>query len=239
MKRPAKLMLTLILLFVLLTSFLPISASANSAEPPSLMVLINNPPNDLTIEITNDNGQKAAIFRRVAWEGYYIVYHNFKTDGIYKLRVTTQGESFDCQTSQTLKHYCSVFTLNLSTQELTPGTAPLHTMLVVFIRVALTLLIEGALFWLFRYRKKRSWLVFLFVNLATQGLLSILLSNGNISPFLIYDLWLAEIPVFFIEMIIMPILIVEHSKPRTVLFAFIANAVSLVAGIFIITILPV
>lgn len=239
MKHSAKLILTLSLLCVLVTSLLPISASANSAEPPSLVILVNNPPNDLTIELVNKSGQQEATFRRVAWEGYYIVYHNFKTDGIYQLSVTAQGETFVCETIQPLDYYCSVFTLNLSTQELTPGTAPLHNMLVVSIRVALTLLIEGLFFWLMGYRKKRSWLVFIIINLATQFILSLLLSSGNISTFKLYDLWIAETPVFIIEMILMPILIAEHSKFRTVTFAFIANAISLIAGSIIITVIPV
>lgn len=240
MKHSAKQMLTFGLLCVLMLSVLPISASANSAEPPSLVILINNPPDDLSIEITNTSGKNEATFRQVAWEGYYIVYHDFRTDGIYKLRVTTQGKSFDCQTSQPLKHHCSVFTLNLSTQKLAPGTAPLHSALIIFMRLVLTLLIEGALFWLFGYRNKRSWFVFLFVNLATQGLLSFLLiGDGNTSTYLLYELYFAEIPVFLLEMILMPILLKEHSKTRTVLFAFIANQISLIAGSYIITILPV
>jgi hypothetical protein len=240
LKRSVKRILTLNLLCLLLFSVLPISASANSAEPPALVIVVSNPPDDLKIEITNDSGRKEATFRRVAWEGYYISYHNFKTDGIYNLKVTADGKSFTCQTSQPLTHYCSVFTLNLSKQELTPGTAPLHSALMVAVRLVMTLIIEGALFWLFGYRTRRSWFVFLLVNITTQGLLSILLSSsGNSSPYVLYSLLLAEIPVFLSEMLIMPVFINEQSKPHTVLFAFIANTLSLIEGSFLIKILPI
>ena len=39
--------------------------------------------------------------------------------------------------------------------------------------MALTLLLEGALFWLFGYRLRRSWLVFLLANLITQGAVNV------------------------------------------------------------------
>lgn len=239
MKRAGKRMLFIIFLCVLLTSLLPVSASANAAEPPSLVILVHNPPEDLTIELVNGSERQETAFRRIGWEGYYIVYHNFKADGIYKLRVTTQGARFDCQTSQPLNHYCSVFTLDLSARTLTPGTAPLHTLLTVSVRVALTLVIEGILFWLFGYRKNRSWRVFILVNLATQLVLTLLLRSGYTFSIKLYDLWLAEVPVFLIEMFAMPILIKEHSKRRAVLFAFLANTASLSAGSLLITVLPV
>ena len=55
---------------------LPLPASANSAEPPQLSVVVEHPPDDLELSLVFcGKGQEKAIqaeASRLAWEGYYL-----------------------------------------------------------------------------------------------------------------------------------------------------------------------
>jgi len=242
LNRTFKHLLLVTMLCTLTILILPAAASANSAEPPSLVILVNNAPEDLSITLVSNENQPEAVVRRVAWEGYYVFYsRDMQADGEYTFKVATNGESFECTLGAPLQHYNNVFTLDVSNRELTPGKYPFRSVLLVSIRLLFTLLLEGIIFWLFRFRQKRSWLIFLVVNLVTQGALNIWLnSGGSLMPgYLILSLIIGEFFVFTTEMIAFPLLIKEHKKSYILLFAFIANIVSLIAGGYIISVLPV
>jgi hypothetical protein len=219
-----------------------IPASANSAEPPSIIILVNNPPEDLSITLISGEKHIESIVRRTAWEGYYAFYsHDMRKDGKHVFRITTGGESFECAIDKPLKTYNNIFTLSLSERKLTPGQYPFRRVLLVSIRLLLTLVLEGVVFWLFRFRQKRSWLVFLAINLVTQGLLNIWLNYGGspLQSYLVFSLIVGEFFVFLTEMIVFPILVKEQKKGRILLYVFVSNLVSLIAGGYIITVLPV
>ena len=100
-----------------------------------------------------------------------------------------------------------------------------------------TLLIEGALFWLFGFRERRGWLVFLAVNTATQ--VGLHLAVGSILPqagwhFLNYTLTILipELIVWMAEAAAYAFLLREHSRGRRVGYAFAANFASFVLGYF-------
>jgi len=242
MNKTGKRLLLIFVLSALLLSVLPATALANAAEPPSLVILVNNPPDDLSIVMVSGENQAEATVRRVAWEGYYVFYsRDMRAGGEYTLRVAANGESFTCTLSDPPQKYNNVYTLDISRRELTPGEYPFRSVLLVAIRLLLTLLIEGVVFWLLRFRQRRSWIVFLAVNLATQGLLNIWLSNTTspLSSYLIFSLIIGEFFVFAAEMIALPLLIREKRKGDLIAFAFLANLLSLAAGGFIISVLPV
>lgn len=243
MNKTGKRLLAVIVLGMLMISILPTKALANSAEPPSLVILINNPPDDLSIVLVSNANQPGARVRRVAWEGYYAFYsRDIKNSDMYTFKITTNGESFECTLGAPLQHYYNnVFTLDVYNRELTPGKYPFRSVLLVSIRLLLTLLLEGIIFGLFWFRQKRSWLIFLAINLVTQGALNIWLNRaGSLMPsYLIISLIIGEFFVFASEMIAFPIFIEEHNKSRILIYAFITNLVSLIAGGYIISVLPV
>lgn len=229
-------------LCTLMISIIPVTAAANSAEPPSLVILINNPSDDLSIVLISNENKPEAIVRRVAWEGYYVFYsRDLQKDGEYTFKVTSNGESFECTLEAPLQHYNNVVTLDVSNRELKPGKYPFRSGLLVSIRVLLTLLLEGIIFWLFRFRKKRSWLIFLAINLVTQGALNIWLNSGGslLPSYLIISLIVGEFFVFVAEMIALPSFIKEHKKSRIIICAVVANFISLITGGYIISVLPV
>lgn len=242
MNKISKHLIFMLLFSILMAGIQPVTALANSAEPPSLIILVNNPPSDLSIVLASSKNMPEAMVKRVAWEGYYVFYSEVmqKSDE-YLIKVTTNDKSFTYKIGKPLKYYNNVFTLDLSRQQLTPGTSPLRSVLLVSIRLLLTLFIEGIIFWLFGFRSKKSWLIFLVTNLITQGALNIWLNTGTslIGSYLILSLFFGEFFVFLAEMIALPALLNEHGKLRILFFTFLANLISLVAGSYIITVLPV
>lgn len=233
------------LIFVVILTLMiviPITIFANSAEPPSLIILINNPPEDLSIVMISNKEQPEAIVRRAAWEGYYVFYSSdMQSDDEYTFKVTSNEKSFECTFTEPIRRYNEILTLDLSSQELRYGKYPLRSVLLVSIRLLLTLLIEGIIFWLFGFRRQGSWLIFLIINLITQGGLNIWL-NSEASPiprYLILTLIIGEFFVFLVEIIGFPILISEKKKKVILGYVFLANFISLIAGGYMISILPV
>lgn len=103
-------------------------------------------------------------------------------------------------------------------------------------RIFLTVLIEIVIFILFLYKEKRSYLIVLLTNLATQtllivGLFLIQLFKGPTSY--IFYLLVLEVAIFIIEPFTYVKLIKEHTKKRATLYALLANLVTLFVGFII------
>ena len=120
-------------------------------------------------------------------------------------------------------------------REATPP--PLRFLIRLAATLIPTLLIEGALFWLFVFRERRGWLVFLAVNTATQ--VGLHLAVGSILPqagwhFLNYTLTILipELIVWMAEAAAYAFLLREHSRGRRVGYAFAANFASFLLGYF-------
>lgn len=227
---------------LLLITVLPGAALANSAEPPSLVILVNNPPDDLSIVLVSNDAKPEASVRKAGWEGYYVFYsRDLRAGDKHRFKVTAEGDSFECTLDTPLQGYNNVFTLDLGERKLTPGQYPLRRGILVSIRVALTLIIEGFVFWLFGFRARRSWLIFLGVNLVTQGALNIWLNYGGslLPSYLLISLIIGEFFVFAAELISFSYLIKEHSPSRVWIYVVAANFLSLIAGGYIISVLPV
>jgi hypothetical protein len=208
---------------------------ANSAQPPSVLIIVPNAPSDLEIHIGTI---KAGRTNKVN-ESYFTIYHGIPEK--LTIRVTTQGRTFEITSNTLLKNYDNVFTLNLESRTLTPGKSFSRSFTLISLRVILTLLIEAIVFFLFGYRNGKSWLVFLIVNLLTQGMLNWVL-NANFTPmssYIIFPLIGGEILVFMVELAAFSFLIEEHGRLRTALYVLLANLLSLIAGGYLITVLPV
>ena len=114
--------------------------------------------------------------------------------------------------------------------------------------LALTLVLEGLVFLIFGYRQKRSWLVFLLVNLVTQLGVNLCIycvaSPTALEPYaaLIYLGLLLytpmEILVLAAEAIAFSRLLKEHRKRRAVGYAFVANLFSWALGGALLAVLP-
>ncbi|MEJ2740893.1 MAG: hypothetical protein P8105_13905, partial [Dehalococcoidia bacterium] len=107
--------------------------------------------------------------------------------------------------------------------------------------IIVTLAIEALVFYLFGYRKKRSWLIFLIANLLTQGALNIWLNvtTTPLESYIIFSLITGELLVIAVELAGFLTFVKEHRRWRTALYVIVANLLSLFAGGYLITVLPV
>lgn len=242
-------------LFALLVGLLPVGASANSAEPPCFTVVVSNAPEDLELSLQYEDGsayeslylRKQGSSDNHGWESYYRFAYTYSSTAEnlqdVRLLVQTGGESFLCPLPKELNRtYNGMVTLDLKDKTLTCGTSPLRTPLLIALRIALTLLIEGLVFFLFGYRAKRSWLVFAIVNLITQIGLNLLFAEASSADgyiaLLLFFYAMGEAVVFLLEVIAFSALLKEHSKKRAACCALLANAASLLVGGLCLTYLP-
>jgi hypothetical protein len=216
----------------------PLPAIANSAEPPSIIIIVPNAPKDLEIRLGPQNMEARRTDKTI--ESYFTFY-NYELRGTDNtVRVTTGGKAFEATLGDSLMQYNNMFTLDLKKQTLTPGKSQSRSIALLSIRIILTLAIEGLVFYLFGYRKRNSWLIFLVVNLITQALLfNWLAQSSPFSSYIILNLVFGEALVFIVEMIAFLVFVNEQARWRTGLYVILANLVSLIAGGFLITLLPV
>jgi hypothetical protein len=222
---------------------LPDIALADSVAPPSFIIIVSGAPDDLTIEMESDNKLERVSKKVVAWETYYAFYNAGLPSA---LNVRTNKDSYTIpldKFNRDYKHYDDVYMLDLTTRTLSKSALPLRSALLIALRVALTLLIEGAVFFKFGFRKKSSWALFVIINLITQGLLNWVLSDANsIFNFDIYrmiTLVVLEVLVLVVEIPLFTVLVKEHTAGYRALYAVSANIASFIAGGFIIMMLPI
>lgn len=237
------------LLVILLSALCPSAAFANAAEPPSFTVIVSNPPDDLSLSLQfTDGTQTAPILlnkEQKGWEAYYRFFYDMRPQGNESfegavLMVQSSENSFQCSLpAGSFDTYNNLLTLDMSKQNITAGQSVLRVPLLVAMRVACTLLIEGFIFFLFGYRRRQSWLAFFAINIITQGGLNAMLTGPGTGSYWMLGLLLGEILVLLAEMIAFSWVVKECKRGRTLLYVAIANAASLVAGGLLIAYLPV
>ena len=236
-----------VLLLALLIGLLSIiPASANSAEPPGLTVLVMAPPGDLEVTIAFPNREVELDRVRKGWEAYYSYYYH-QDPGVIKMQLKqaelifrSGDEEVICPLpSDTFSTYNNLVTLDWSGRTVTVGQPAWRPWLLVALRVGLTLIIEGAVFWPFGYRTRRSWTVFLLINLATQTGLNAMINGPDLRGYWFLGFVLGEILILLVEVWLFAALLKEREKSRAVMHAITANLVSLWVGSLLIEYLPV
>ena len=118
-----------------------------------------------------------------------------------------------------------------------PSTIPGYLLQFVATLVP-TLLIEGALLFSFGYRSRRSWLVFLLVNLVTQGgfalYLAVTVLNHGVSGWSLLFYLPIELIITVVESLLYRRLLTERSWERAVGYAIVANVCSATVGLLLI-----
>lgn len=249
------------LIFALLIAFMmPVTAFANADLPPFLTVIVENPPEDLelTVEIPPENfsgdqeAPKEINIRPnvLAWETHYrfrVIGYNYDEIALdnVELLVTTGEKTFRCDIpEEELWNYNGFVTLDIDDETLIPGTKPGRTALLAALRISVTLLLEGLLFFIWGMRKTKSWLIFLATNLVTQGWLNIYVAGPKHNQYFVMAVALFEILFFIVEGIAFYFLIKEFSEKKggragAFGFALLANLLSYFVGSRLLTYLPV
>lgn len=238
---------------------------ANAAEPPCLTIVVVSAPDDLELALEDANDEEAYQLRKRksvrGWETYFRFDYSHVTlpgqesesDNVdlkqLRLAVTTGGNTTLLELpDKTFAHYNNVLLLDLSELNRFPDAVPAQYMLrtelyagrmvwIIGLRVALTLLIEGFLFWAFGYREKHSWGVFLCFNVITQLFLNLLLGGASMDSYVLFFYYLIEAVIVVFEMAAFRYTLKEK-RGRSIIYALCANLASLVIGAWMITNLP-
>lgn len=248
MKRYRNVILTFMIILLVLVSF-PMKIYSNAAEPPSFTIIVTNPPEDLSLSLMfEEDVQREAIEldkEKKAWETYYRFFYGM-VPGIRdnldngKLIVESREKSFQVSVPlETFSMYNNILTLDMDTESLIMGQSPMRVPILIALRLVLTLLIEGSIFFIFGYRQRRSWIIFLVINLITQGGLNAMINGPGIGSYWIFGFVFAEIIILIVEMITFTSMVKEHKKDRNAIYTITANLASLVLGGLLITYLPV
>jgi hypothetical protein len=224
-------LLSIVILSVLFFATVSSVCYANSLPPPTVSIIVSHPPKDIELHIGSEKAQRITKI----FESYFIFYLGFENAEYDALTVTWNDSNFEIALPQ-LQQYNNVFTLDLAKRTLSRGTSWARPYEFAAITIILTLSIEGLIFFLFGYRKIRSWIVFLVTNIVTQGFLYIWLNsefyplvNSYFFPIL-FNLIIGEILVLIIETAAFLILVRERSRWVTFLYVIAANFASLVVG---------
>ena len=235
---------------LMLTLLLPVDVYANAAEPPCMTIVVVNAPDDLEISLYHTDGTKVealelnAFYR--SWETYYRFFYDHtapyeKVDQQnLVLTAATDNGSFDCMISAgSMTSYNNLFLLDLKNQTLTVGLYPGRYAIIVTIRVLTTLIMEGIIFFLFGYTEKNSWKRFLIINLITQAGVNIALAGVSYDSYALLAYFVVEFFVILTELIAFPTSVREQGKIRAVIYALVANLISLYVGGLLISYMPV
>jgi hypothetical protein len=229
-------------MFFVIFCFFSTIAYANSAEPPALIIIMKNAPEDVSVSIISADSMQEGKKSKSAWETYYAFYkRDIGNNEEIILRVSGNGMSYDqIVGKQYLTGYNSIVTLDFLGKSIEAGKLLSRSVILVMLRVLFTLVIEGVFFLIFGFRDKRSWITFLIMNLLTQGILNVILNEASpFASYLIFNLIFMEFFVFIAEIIGILVLIKEHGRFRRVSYTLVANLASLVLGGYLITALPI
>ena len=98
--------------------------------------------------------------------------HRFTYHGLprtFRIAVSSAQGAQATESSFTRTVFYTHLTYNWATNTITKATSTVGFYLTQFLSTLIpTLLVEGALLWLFGFRSRQDWLVFALVNLATQ-----------------------------------------------------------------------
>ncbi len=164
----------------------------------------------------------------------------FGTPNRFKIIIITPENRVVVTEELTRQAYQLKLTYDYTTGDISQRSIVISYLIQFLSTMAATLVIEGLILLLFGFSLKQSWRPFLIVNLVTQVLLTASLGTAAITQgmFAAYILALpVELVIVIIEAIAFARLLKEHTKARRVGYAITANLVSLVAGLFAMSLL--
>jgi len=244
-------LLIAVLAFVI-AAFLPFgAASANQLRTPGLSIFVINAPKDLKLFIQYRHSllpEPLEMERTLRyWETYYNYYYQrppgrFDEDFIgAKLIVQSSQYSYELPILRDLEMRVDkrIMTLDLKQGTLDYGEPGWRAPLSVAGRVVLTLVLEGAVFFLFGMRDKLSWIGFFILNLIIHSFLSGFMAHpievkGDFFMLIFY-----MVGVILIEAAIYYFAFKElELSPKALLLALTANLIGFSLGSWIMPIFP-
>ena len=228
----------------MLAALMPVRVYANSAGSPTCVIYSVNAPADTELIINYSDGSTYAVEKSLRlWEKCYFLYfwgfdeNNNNDEFVYCTKITVKSSEknfeLDLPEKKPDGSFESVYTLDFEAETLTQNVSPMRAPLYMLLRIAFTLILECGFYYLVGYRKKRSYVAFITVNLTTQMFVNLVINGGSLDIFYDYTLLIyigMELLVFIFEMIALPLTVKEKKAGWTLLWTFTANNISMVIG---------
>ncbi|MBV1710157.1 MAG: hypothetical protein KMY54_09900, partial [Erysipelothrix sp.] len=201
-------------LLILFSFFLfVINSKANSAEPPMVWILVPGTYEHVEGVLIVDDVVIPGYIRQNKMETYIRFYYSSipefdqqkEIDGSDAIFIITlDHKQYSVKSDIRGNGYNDLYTFDLETMTLSEGTTLQRNASLISLRLFSTLILEGLVFFLMGYRKRRTWILFLLVNLITQGFLNILInSQGPENFYMIFALIVYEMLIIFVEEIVL------------------------------------
>jgi hypothetical protein len=236
-------------LLVLFSFFLfVINSKANSAEPPMVWILVPGTYEHVEGVLIVDDVVIPGYIRQNKIETYIRFYYSSIPESVLRYQLDGRNARFVI----TLDHkqyiiskdirgngYNDLYTFDLETMTLSEGTTLQRNASLISLRLFSTLILEGFVFFLMGYRTRRTWILFLLVNLITQGFLNVMInSQGPENFYMIFALIVYEMLILFVEETVLLVSVKEGKKLKLFFTILLANLLSLFLGGWFITNLP-
>jgi hypothetical protein len=197
---------------------------------------VSNPADDLEVKLfVEENGEmKECILTTVdrGWERYYrfnyhdqILPYSFEAANERSWTIIARYNGSETEffvPTQRLEKYSNILTLDLKKGSLIVGEREWRAPVLIASRIALTILIEGIIFYIFGYREKSNWILFIICNLITQTFLNA--SFGGVNNDLYYwqlVFYATEIFIFIAETLLYTFAFKEKGTKRVKKASFV------------------
>ena len=218
----------------MLAVLMPVRVYANSAGSPAMVIWSVNAPSDTELVFNYGDGSERTVEKSLRlWEKVWFLYEPEGVPQILTVRSAKKSFEITLPEEKNAVSFKKIYTLDFEAETLTENVSPLRAPIYMLLRVLFTLIIECGFYYLIGYREKKSYIMFITVNLITQMFVNFVINGGSLDIFddgtlLIYIGM--ELIVFIFEMIVLPITVKEKKAGRTLLWTFTANTVSMVIG---------
>lgn len=163
---------------------------------------------------------------------HYFFYTGIPTD--YQILVVTESGETWLSPPCARRALQSSVTVDWEARTVTVPSVARSYLLQFLCTLLPTLLLEGAVLLFFGYRQRRSFLTFLWVNLLTQGAMSLYLAvrltTGGFSGWILFAYVPMELAILLAELLLYRRFLPERGKTEATLYAVCANLSSALLG---------
>lgn len=251
--------LWLLLLMALVFGTLPAEASAIGNAPPAVTVVVYGAPKDLRMHVVlqyEGNPLSSPLeYERRGWESLY---------RFYRLGVSMHGNAWSgnardfrgavllLESSDGTREIpiaeglltpggnSDVLTLYYRSGELSAGFAPWRAPVLIAMRVAAALLIEGVFFYFSGFSTRKSWVLFVVINVVIHGFLNWLCCgkiNYTGSRYAV-GFFTAVLVAFITELVAFVLTVEEYNTDKLARCLIRANLVSHAVNYVLMAVLP-
>lgn len=228
-------------------------ATKPSFPLPLIKIIVEGSTKDLSISVESESDY---IIKpsKIAWESNYILYYFDNTKFVTaqnsdlndaKIIVKSGSDVFELKVDKSQMLPNKVMTLNIEKQTLVSGKSIYRSVSLVSLRLFLILLFQSAIFWLFGFRKKRSWTIFLAISASIYTTLNIWINGffaitlGSLTYSAYNELIFASSCIFMFEMFAFLICLREKKLLHRVGLVFLVNIVSYIVINIMVRFLPI